>query len=186
MSDDEQRDDGIYSPAGGSGDECDEVNDEVNEPNFEDPDLFANNESAREDHPTADVNFKCTPCSGERIPKTLNSPVEPSAEAIEQHYTNGHLPYRSWCNVCVRSKGVEAAHRSGANVADAEDRGGVPIVGIDYSALDEEIQQVEESVAKLKPTPESVRESASFRMSHSCMDSLQRARICFSTRGCSR
>ncbi len=102
LSDDELENQSIYVPAGGSGDECSETV----ETRFEDPDLFADEEPAEKDHQDGEANFECTPCSGGRVPRTLSSPVEPSAEAIEQHYTNGHLPYRNWCNICVRSKGV--------------------------------------------------------------------------------
>ena len=89
------------------------------------------------------------PCAGERIPKTLTSPVKPSAEAVALHYTT-HLPYRSWCPVCVRAKAIEDAHRRGANEPDEEDEGGVPEVAIDYNALDEFLDVVEEANSKLK------------------------------------
>ena len=89
------------------------------------------------------------PCAGERIPKTLMSPIKPSAEAIALHYTT-HLPYRNWCPVCVKAKVVEDAHRRGANKPDEEDKGGVPEVGMDYNALDESLDIVEEKDSKLK------------------------------------
>ena len=133
-----------YSPAGGSGDEREEAMDTE----FEE--LFVNDKPIDESNQKPEeVSFECPPCSGARIPWMLNSPIKPSAEAIAQHYTN-HLPYRNWCPVCVKAKGVEAPHRRGANAADEEDKGGVPVVGIDYNALDEEMQQVDESAAKLK------------------------------------
>ncbi len=124
------------SPWGGSGDE----DPEAARAEFEDPDLFANKESDDSKFANKESNSECPPC-GEIIPRMLNSPVKPSAEAIAQHFTNGHLPHRNWCDICVRSKGVEAAHRRGANAADADDKGGVPIVGIDYSALNEDISK---------------------------------------------
>ena len=89
------------------------------------------------------------PCAGERIPKTLTSPVKPSAEAVALHYTT-HLPYRNWCPVCVRAKAIEDAHKRGANEPDEEDEGGVPEVAIDYNALDEFLDVVEEANSKLK------------------------------------
>jgi hypothetical protein len=39
-----------------------------------------------------------------REARVLPSPVRPSAEAIEKHKAT-HLPYRSWCPVCVKAKG---------------------------------------------------------------------------------
>ena len=102
--------------------------------------------------------FHCPPCDAEpmfgrcpggRIPKTLRSPIKPSAEAIELHYNN-HLPYRNWCPICVKAKAREDAHRRGANVEDADDKDGLPTVGMDYNSLDENIYEVEEEKSKLK------------------------------------
>ena len=42
----------------------------------------------------------CEPRGNSRIPKALNSPIRPSAEAVDEHYIT-HQPYRDWCPVCV-------------------------------------------------------------------------------------
>ncbi len=145
----------IYVPAGSSGDEHGQ------EMEFEFEELFENGKPIDENNQReADEVFECTPCdsaspfgqfpcSGERIPKTLKSPVKPSAEAIERHFAT-HLPYRNWCPVCVKAKAIEDAHRRGANKLDEDDKGAIPVMIMDYSSLNEEIQQVEESAAKLK------------------------------------
>ena len=44
-----------------------------------------------------------------RDPTILRGPVRPSAEAIDRH-NSIHMPYRSWCEVCVRAKGKEDPH----------------------------------------------------------------------------
>ncbi len=153
LSDDHEPD--IYSPAGGSEAGLD---DEL-ESDLEG--FFEIETEAKKDTEVGQEKFTCPPCdsmpgsgaglpcAGCRIPKTLNSPIKPSAEEIERHYTN-HLPYRNWCPVCVKTKGAEMAHRRGANEPDEEDRGAVPIVDIDYSSLNENVEQVEERECKLK------------------------------------
>ena len=32
-------------------------------------------------------------------------------EEVEKHRVMGHIPYRSWCPICVKSMGKEASHR---------------------------------------------------------------------------
>ena len=43
--------------------------------------------------------------------RKLVDPELPSPTEVERHFLGGHLPYRSWCPVCVKSKGKEDAHR---------------------------------------------------------------------------
>ena len=45
----------------------------------------------------------------EPIIKTVRDPGCPSREEVEIHYTT-HMPYRSWCPVCVQAKGEENPH----------------------------------------------------------------------------
>ena len=42
-----------------------------------------------------------------------------------------HMPYRSWCEYCVRGRGKESSHLSREEHSD----GGVPVVQIDYALL---------------------------------------------------
>ena len=37
--------------------------------------------------------------------RKLEDPVMPNKEEVDRHYVMGHLPYRSWCPVCVKSHG---------------------------------------------------------------------------------
>ncbi len=133
------------SPMGGSDDE------EASENSCaqEDIDGFIVEDDFEEFGTEVVPEFRCGECTGERVPKTLKSPVKPSAEAVAAHYAT-HLPYRNWCPVCVKAKGKEDAHRRGANEPDKEDENGVATVAIDYSSLDESMIRVEEHLSKLK------------------------------------
>ena len=48
---------------------------------------------------------------GKRVPDKIMNPKLPSKEEIEEHYLQGHLPYRAWCSHCVRGKGKRRGHR---------------------------------------------------------------------------
>lgn len=52
------------------------------------------------------------PANEERRPYKLNDPRKPNREEVETHEMH-HLPYRSWCEVCVRGRGRSRAHREG-------------------------------------------------------------------------
>ena len=74
----------------------------------------------------------------EREPEDLRSPIRPSARAVELHeYT--HLPFRSWCPVCIAARAKEDAHRRAKPQDDdyEHDGSGLPIVSLDYQELDE-------------------------------------------------
>ena len=50
---------------------------------------------------------------GSRKTKKLTDPKEPTKEEREEHERT-HLPFRNWCRHCVRGRGVQLPHRSGA------------------------------------------------------------------------
>ena len=52
-------------------------------------------------------------------------PGAPTAEEIEEHRAAGHCPYRSWCEWCVKGRGVGEQHRSGPPSK-------IPVVSFDY------------------------------------------------------
>ena len=65
----------------------------------------------------------------------LPSPVRPSAEAIEKHKAT-HLPYRSWCPVCVKAKGKEDAHYRKKKRKGEQDRSNtLRKISLDYQEL---------------------------------------------------
>eukprot|EP00974_Lingulodinium_polyedra_P125558 11195032-Lingulodinium_polyedra.AAC.1 len=43
--------------------------------------------------------------------KIARDPGDPTPQEREEHNAT-HVPYRSWCPVCVKAKGKEEAHRS--------------------------------------------------------------------------
>eukprot|EP00971_Amphidinium_carterae_P291486 5786554-Amphidinium_carterae.1 len=46
-------------------------------------------------------------------PKQLRQPPQPTKQEQEQHRIS-HMPYRSWCPICVAAKGQSVHHRRGA------------------------------------------------------------------------
>ena len=67
--------------------------------------------------------------------KKLVDPTLPSQKEVEDHWVRGHIPYRTCCEVCVRSKGKERDHTS--------DRGKdrrVPEYSFDYCFLRDELR----------------------------------------------
>eukprot|EP00973_Karenia_brevis_P056063 7797580-Karenia_brevis.AAC.1 len=63
-----------------------------------------------------------------RAPKTLPDPGNPTQSEIEDHYLANHLPYRSWCECCVRGKAKDLPHRKSQPGGPAE----VPLIGMDF------------------------------------------------------
>ena len=42
--------------------------------------------------------------------KKIGDPRLPRPEQVEEHYLSGHIPFRNWCPVCVKSEGRELDH----------------------------------------------------------------------------
>ena len=40
----------------------------------------------------------------ERSVKRILDPLLPSEADVEEHWVSGHLPFRNWCEICVRSR----------------------------------------------------------------------------------
>ena len=59
-----------------------------------------------------------------RTVKTLPIPHEPTAQERATHELT-HLPYRSWCTVCVQAKGKELQHRRQSTEKQ-------PVIQLDY------------------------------------------------------
>ena len=43
--------------------------------------------------------------------RKLADPLLPNKREVDEHKVRGHLPYRNWCEVCVRSRGREMDHQ---------------------------------------------------------------------------
>ena len=64
----------------------------------------------------------------EAIPSVgVRRSVTPSRAEREEH-DRTHIPYRDWCECCVRGRGQEDAHRQSSNVGEYQ----VPQFGADY------------------------------------------------------
>ena len=71
------------------------------------------------------------PIAEEDVPiiRTRRAEWRPKQEEVEQHCIT-HLPYRGWCEDCVRGRGLARPHRSAA--ADAGEERSVSKVAMDW------------------------------------------------------
>ena len=109
----------------------DETNDGVDEEHGEVMPVTPE-ESGREENPEQeedDIGETGGEAAETRSPPQVRTPI---ASEIEQHRRT-HLPYRSWCPICVASRGKDFPHRL---VDRTED--GTGIVGMDYFFLGDE------------------------------------------------
>ena len=61
-----------------------------------------------------------------RGPKYIRDVRLPTADEVEKHMMT-HLPYRNWCEYCIKGRGKEAAHTR--RTGEASD---LPEVSLDY------------------------------------------------------
>ena len=47
----------------------------------------------------------------DEVVRKIKDPKLPSGEEGERHYLMGHMQYRDWCPMCVRSQGREMDHK---------------------------------------------------------------------------
>ena len=64
-----------------------------------------------------------------RIPKSLSSPIRPSAKDVEKHYIT-HRPPRSWCPICTAAMLKEDAHGKVKHEVD-DRKTGLPTISMD-------------------------------------------------------
>ena len=81
-----------------------------------------------------DENFLCHPCGDDRTPKILKTPVMPSKEDVQSHFAT-HLPYRSWCPVCIKAKLKEDWH---FRIKVEKKQEGLLIISMDYQDMNED------------------------------------------------
>ena len=67
-------------------------------------------------------------CEGPEV-RVMPAPFVPSPEQVAKHNASMHLPYRSWCPICVWGRGKEKAHETHENV------GNILIFECDYCFL---------------------------------------------------
>ena len=85
--------------------------------------------------------------SGEaRDPHYPPVPRRPTAIEIHQHRVAGHLPYRNWCDACVRGKCKNTPHRR----VPRDEQPGLPYFHFDYCFIRNDGDQDTMSVLMLK------------------------------------
>ena len=85
-------------------------------------------EEERDDDASADM---CQPSNEEAPIRRPRNPSEPTPEEKQKHWAV-HLPYRSWCPVCVKARGREDPHRAQKErKADLE----LPQISMDYAEI---------------------------------------------------
>ena len=45
-------------------------------------------------------------------PKTKKNPMLPSQEEVDDHYAANHVPFRNWCECCIKGKALNDPHSS--------------------------------------------------------------------------
>ena len=106
-------------------------------------------EGSEDDEDEDDENaHRCEPCEDPPI-IMAKSPYSPTHDEKEKHNAT-HLPYRSWCPVCVQAKGKEDDHKKAKK--DVEEN--VETIVMDYKAFghDEDDDAVTAIVMRAKKT----------------------------------
>ena len=74
---------------------------------------------------------------GEEAPaKRTRNPSDPTQDEKERHWST-HLPYRSWCPICVKARGREDKHQAGRRKNDGSE---LPNISMDYAEIGENIR----------------------------------------------
>ena len=74
-------------------------------------------------------------------PKGISWQCKPCKEAVERHMLN-HLPFRAWCEFCVKGRAVEDPHRK--KPARDELTPGSAVISMDYCWAKEEVTRRKE------------------------------------------
>ena len=74
--------------------------------------------------------------------KIHKGPVKPSQEEVDRHVVT-HLPYRSWCPICVAARGKEDAHCK----IKVRERG-MPVIVMDYKTFGNQMEESKEDKIK--------------------------------------
>ena len=64
-------------------------------------------------------------------PNVRRAPKGPTAREREEHEAT-HLPYRSWCQHCVRGRAPNRPHRGARNEEEEREGQKVPKISMDY------------------------------------------------------
>ena len=123
----------------GEGDEEDEEEDK-DDMKIEDGEGEEEDEP-HEEHPDQDPEAIEETGGEAQLPRVAKEVHSPSWQERQEH-RKFHLPYRSWCKICVTSRGKDHAHQSVDRSRD-----GIGIVGIDYFFIGDENKGTTPAVA---------------------------------------
>ena len=134
------------------GDEASEDDEEMDlfgpaEDASDDDDIRGDDSGGHDAGPKQEDPVEGEPHHEAQDPTVLKGPIKPSAEDIEKHNVT-HLPYRSWCDVCVRAVGREDPHHRKRRKRKVTESNALPKISLDYQEL--------KSMAKKDPGPEDV------------------------------
>ena len=84
----------------------------------------------------AEDEFMCRPCNeeGEKV-KAFRAPRKPSQKEVDDHELS-HVPYRDWCEPCIRGQAKDAHHRT---VTGELAESSVVRVSMDYCFVKEDV-----------------------------------------------
>ena len=68
--------------------------------------------------------------------RVQRSPSQPSRQEIDEHEAACHSVYRSWCRICIESRGIGQQHRA----AEADNETSLPEVCMDYFYMSDETE----------------------------------------------
>jgi hypothetical protein len=101
----------------------------VNDPPVSPNDEILDVESEGGEHP--EIEFREEDVAEEvRDPKLMKDPGAPSPAEVERHNTT-HMPYRSWCPICVEGRARDKPHHR----HDGQDEKSIPEIVFDYGFL---------------------------------------------------
>ena len=76
------------------------------------------------------------PLQGEQAEVKIKRPVnpaDPKPKEVEEHWAKGHMPFKPWCPVCIKSRGKEDPHY--ADTKKEREEKGLPRISIDYAEV---------------------------------------------------
>ena len=90
------------------------------------------------------------------MPRVKTSVDMPSKEDVDSHMVT-HIPYRSWCDHCVRGRAVNDHHQRGKS-----EESSVPVISIDYAYFGETSEERKSRKDKERTGEEVKREEMPF------------------------
>jgi hypothetical protein len=76
-------------------------------------------------------------------PKTVHAPKGPTRKEREEHEAT-HMPYRAWCQHCIRGRGRNKPHKRKTKEAEDEEKK-VPRVSMDYFFMSQDEEKASEN-----------------------------------------